>query len=49
MKVKDTLVVRVHTVQGSVNMSNYNNSYFCVTFLEQFNETGETVTHTESP
>jgi len=33
MKVKDILIVTVHTMQGSVNMNDYNNSYFCVTLL----------------
>jgi hypothetical protein len=39
MKVKDAVVVALHTVQGPVNMNNYNNSYFCVTLLEQYHVT----------
>jgi hypothetical protein len=39
MKVKNILVVKVHTVQDPVNMNDYNKSYFCVTILLYFHET----------
>jgi hypothetical protein len=39
MKVKDDVLVAVHTAQRRVNINNYNSSYFCVTLLEQFKET----------
>ena len=38
---EDILAITVHTVHSFVNMNDYNNSYFCVTLLQQFHETAE--------